>query len=65
MEILNKIFYRTSYILELNKSTIEEHICTAKTWAAHVDMLATALVFEVPVSTYFMQDSQDVIMESS
>ena len=55
MENLNKEIFSPYLISGLNKSTIEEHIChvsTPETWATHVEVLATASVFEVPVFYY-------------
>ena len=59
-ENLNKIFHLTSSVSEWNKPTIAEQIChvsTPGTWATHVEVLATASVFEVPVY-YCTQNSQ-------
>ena len=61
MENLNKEIFSPYLISQLNKSTIEEQIChvsTPGTWATHIEVLATASVFEVPVF-YCMQDSQE------
>ena len=52
MENLNKDIFSPYLISGLNKSTVEEQIChvsTPETWATHVEVLATASVFEVPV----------------
>ena len=60
MENFNKEIFSPNLILGWNKPTIAEqifHVSTPGTWATHVEVLATASVFEVPVY-YCTQDSQ-------
>ena len=52
MENLNKKVFSSFLIHGANKDTIEEHIhcaSTEGTWAKQVDVVATAIVFEIPV----------------
>ena len=49
MENLNKEIFSTYLIPGVNEATIEEqikHVWETKTWATHVEVLATALYFK-------------------
>ena len=52
MENLNKEIFSTYLIPGVNEATIEEqikHVWESKTWATHVEVLATATIFQTPV----------------
>ena len=60
-EKFSKEIFSPYLIPGLNKTTLQEqviHVSTPGTWATHVEVLATASVFEVPVF-YCMKDSQE------
>ena len=60
MENLNKEIFSTYLIPGVNEATIEEqikHVWESKTWATHVEVLATATIFQTPVF-YSTEDSE-------
>ena len=60
MENLNKEIFSTYLIPGVNEATIEEqikHVWESKIWATHVEVLATATIFQTPVF-YCTEDSE-------
>ena len=58
-ENLNKELFR-GVLTSINKPTIEEHIThmgIPNTWGTHVELLATATYYQVPVYTYVVDDT--------
>ena len=61
MENLNKDIFSPYLISGVNKPTMEEqieHVWESRTWATHVEVLATATVFQVPIF-YCTKDLND------